>query len=308
MAALAEYWSHPPWLVAKWLEMYGAGEARALLETNNQPPPLILRANALKGTREELVNLLRDNGIDASLSTWSPQGILLRSASLVTRLPGFDSGRFQVQGEASQLVGFLLGPQPGERILDTCAAPGGKTTHIAELMGDEGEVTAADISITGLERITANARRLGLDSIKAWKTDFTKPLPPVLAAKPYDRVLVDAPCSGLGTLRSHPEIRWQRSDKDIARAAQLQSRILDRAAALLKPGGTLVYSTCTLTCEENENVIADFLANHQGFVLDEAAEYLPRQAKSLTQGRYFLALPHRHNTDGFFAARMRKIN
>jgi len=175
-------------------------------------------------------------------------------------------------------------------------------------MGDKGEVAAADISITGLEKITANARRLGLGSIKALKADFTKPLPPVLAAKSYDRVLVDAPCSGLGTLRSHPEIKWQRSEKDIERAAQLQGRILDRAAALLKPGGALVYSTCTLTCEENETVIADFLANHRGFVLDEATEYLPAQAKSLAQGRYFLALPQRHNTDGFFAARMRKVN
>jgi 16S rRNA (cytosine967-C5)-methyltransferase len=306
--ALAEYWSHPSWLVAKWLDMYGARETTALLDANNRPPPLMLRASALKGTRDELVNLFRDKGIDASPSTWSPQGILLRSPSLVSRLPGFESGRFQVQGEASQLVSFLLRPRRGERILDTCAAPGGKSTHIAELMEDEGEVTAVDSSITGLEKITANARRLGLYSIKAARADFTKPLPPALAAKPYDRVLVDAPCSGLGTLRSHPEIRWQRSEKDIARAAQLQKRILDRAAALLKPGGVLVYSTCTLTREENENMIADFLAKHQGFISDEAAQYLPEEAKSLAQGGYFLALPHRHNTDGFFAARMRKLN
>jgi 16S rRNA (cytosine967-C5)-methyltransferase len=118
---------------------------------------------------------------------------------------------------------------------------------------------------------------------------------------------VDAPCSGLGTLRLHPEIKWQRSEKDIARLAQLQRRFLTRAASLLRPGGTLVYSTCTLTREENESVIEYFLANHQEFVLDEAAEYLPEQAKSMARGRYFLALPHRHNTDGFFAARLRKV-
>jgi 16S rRNA (cytosine967-C5)-methyltransferase len=223
-------------------------------------------------------------------------------------LAGYESGRFQVQGEASQLVGFLLGPQPGERILDACAAPGGKTTHIAELMRDDGEVAAADISTAGLEKIAANARRLGLNAIKTLVADFDRPLPPNLAAQRYDRVLVDAPCSGLGTLRAHPEIKWQRDQKDVSRLAELQRRILQRAAALLKPGGVLVYSTCTLTCEENENVIDDFLARHHGFVLDEAAEYLPEQAQSLSKGRYFLALPQRHNTDGFFAARMRKVN
>ena len=147
---------------------------------------------------------------------------------------------------------------------------------------------------------------LGLRSIKTRAADFDKPFQQ-RAGELYYRVLVDAPCSGLGTLRSHPEIKWQRSEKDIARLAQLQRRLLTRAASLLRPRGTLVYSTCTLTREENESVIEDFLENHQRFVLDEAAEYLPEQAKSMARGRYFLALPHRHNTDGFFAARMRKV-
>jgi 16S rRNA (cytosine967-C5)-methyltransferase len=306
VAALAEYWAHPAWLVEKWFEMFGTEETIALLKANNQPAPLVLRANALKGTTEELIHLFRSNGIEALPTPRSPHGIVLQSRSPVSRLPGFSSGRFQVQGEASQLVAFLLGPQPGERVLDACAAPGGKTTHIAELMGDTGEVTAADISTTGLKKIAENAARLGLRSIKALAADFDKPLPPT-TKEPYDRILVDSPCSGLGTLRSHPEIKWQRSDKDIARLAGLQRRILTRAASLLKPNGILVYSTCTLTREENEIVINDFLARHQGFVLGEAEEYLPEQAKSMAQGRYFLALPHRHNTDGFFAARMRKV-
>ena len=306
LVAFAEYWSHPVWLVKKWLEMFGAEETTELLKASNQPAPMILRVNALKGTGEELFNLFRRQGIEAAPAPWSPQGIILQSRSLVGQLPGFDSGHFQVQGEASQLVAFLLGPQPGERVLDACAAPGGKTTHIAELMGDIGEVTATDISTTGLEKITENAGRLGLRSIKTMAADFDKPFQQ-RAREPYDRVLVDAPCSGLGTLRSHPEIKWQRGAKDIARLAQLQRRFLARAASLLRPRGILVYSTCTLTREENENVIEDFLANHQGFVLDEAAEYLPEQAKSMARDRYFLALPHRHNTDGFFAARMRKV-
>jgi 16S rRNA (cytosine967-C5)-methyltransferase len=306
VAAFAEYWSHPTWLVEKWFEMFGAEEAIALLKANNQPAPLVLRANALKGTTEELIQLFRSNGIEAVPTPRSPHGIILQSRSPVTRLPGFDSGRFQVQGEASQLVAFLLGPQPGERVLDACAAPGGKTTHMAEMMDDNGEITAADISTTGLKKIAENAGRLGLCSIKTLAADFDEPLPPTMK-EPYDRVLLDAPCSGLGTLRSHPEIKWQRSEKDIARLARLQRRMLTRAASLLKLGGTLVYSTCTLTREENESVVSDFLTHHQGFVLDQAAEYLPKQAKSMARGRYFLALPQRHNTDGFFAARMRKV-
>ena len=142
--------------------MFSAEETTALLKASNQPAPLILRANALKGTSEELFNLFRRHGIEAAPAPWSPQGIILQSRSLVGQLPGFDSGHFQVQGEASQLVAFLLGPQPGERILDACAAPGGKTTHIAELMGDIGEVTATDISTTGLKKIAENAGRLGI--------------------------------------------------------------------------------------------------------------------------------------------------
>jgi 16S rRNA (cytosine967-C5)-methyltransferase len=136
--------------------------------------------------------------------------------------------------------------------------------------------------------------------------DFDRPLPQSLK-EPYARILVDAPCSGLGTLRAHPEIRWHRVEKDIARLARLQGRILTRAASVLQSGGVLVYSTCTLTPEENEGVVEDFLANHVEFVLDDAAEYLPERAKDMASGRYLLALPHRHNTDGFFAARMRKV-
>ena len=161
------------------------------------------------------------------------------------------------------------------------------------------------IGAASQKKIAENCARLGLHSIKPSVVDFQKPVPKSMNI-PYDRILVDAPCSGLGTLRSHPEIKWQRRDKDIQRLGRLQKELVARAARLLKPGGILVYSTCTLTREENEAVVEHFLANHREFVLDDAGEYLPRQAKALVRGRYFLALPQRHNTDGFFAARMRK--
>ena len=305
--AIADYWSHPVWLVDKWREMFDAEETIALLKANNEPAPLVLRTNRLKETSEDLINLFHREGIDAFQAPWSPQGVILQSRSPVSLLPGLTAGRFQVQSEASQLVAHLLSPQPGERVLDACAAPGGKTTHIAELMGDEGVVMATDKSDAGLKKIIENVQRLGLRAIETLAADFDKPLPSVLQ-KTFDRILVDAPCAGLGTLRSHPEIKWQRGQQDIERLERLQRRILGRAATLLKAGGVLVYSTCTLTHEENEDVVQNFLAGHPDFVLDNAADYLPVQARSMAHGRYFLALPHRHNTDGFFAARMRKMN
>jgi 16S rRNA (cytosine967-C5)-methyltransferase len=213
---------------------------------------------------------------------------------------------FQVQGEASQLVSYLLSPQRGERILDACAAPGGKTTHIAELMTDTGEVIALDKSEKGIDKIRENAARLGLSSLRAAKADIRHPLPAEFRS-PYDRILVDAPCSALGTLRSHPEIKWHRNETDIKRLGHLQKQIIDQVAHYLKPGGVLVYSTCTLTKEENEDIVEDFLEHHEEFVLDDAAGYLSEKASSLIRGGYYMALPHRHNTDGFFASRMRKV-
>jgi len=203
------------------------------------------------------------------------------------------------------LVGLLLDPKPGERILDACAAPGGKATHLAELMGDHGEIIAGDISQRGIEKLRQNIRRLGLKSVQPVQADLSLELTGALAL-PYDRILADLPCSGLGTLRSHPEAKWYREAKDVARLSALQKKILDRLFSYLKPGGSVVYSTCTLTREENEAVVEGFLQRHKEFTLETAAEFLPESARHMVRGNYFLALPHRDGTDGFFAARMRK--
>lgn len=304
--ALAEYWSHPDWLVQDWIRYLGVDEIEELLRANNGEPPLVVRTNLLKGTRDEVLQLFQNEGIEAAPTSWSPQGITLHSRLPVDQLPGFSQGLFQVQGESSQLVTYLLAPKAGECILDTCAAPGGKTTHIAEVMHDTGRVVATDISQKGLEKIRENADRLALSSILPCHADASRALPEPLR-RPYDRILIDAPCSGLGTLRSHPEIKWQRMKSDIQRLARLQKKIISHVASHLKLGGVLVYSTCTLTEAENERVVEDFLARHKGFVLEDAAGYLPEQAQSLIRGSYFMALPHRHNSDGFFAARMRKV-
>ncbi len=302
---LSALWSHPDWLVKKWLEYFGREATEALLKANNAEPLLTLRANGLKGDREPLVEILGEKGFRAVPTPWSVQGIHLKASSVVDQLPGFQEGLFQIQGEASQLVGCLLDPQPGERVLDACAAPGGKTTHIAELMEDRGEIIAADVSARGLEKLKQNVQRLGLTSVRPFLVDVARGLTGVLAA-PYDRILVDAPCSGLGTLRSHPEAKWQKGEGDIQRLSRLQKKIVHRLSAYLKPGGILVYATCTLTREENEEVVEDFLDHQNDFVVESAGSYLPGAARQMAQGKYFLALPHKHNTDGFFAARMRK--
>ena len=303
---LATELSHPEWLVQRWLEEFGLSETRALMRANNERAPLVLRTNRLKCGRDELLARLRDHGIAATPTLLSPQGISVESSGNVENLPGFADGLFQIQGESSQLVAYLLAPSAGERILDACAAPGGKATHIAELMGDRGTVIALDNSPRGLDRIRENIARLNLQSLQVEHADAAQELSGDLTT-PYDRILVDAPCSGLGTLRSHPEIKWQRQPSDIRRLSALQAKILNRVAGYLKPNGVLVYATCTLTPEENQRLVETFLAKHEEFELEDAARYLPESAQPTVQRGFFQALPHRDNTDGFFAARMRKV-
>jgi 16S rRNA (cytosine967-C5)-methyltransferase len=203
------------------------------------------------------------------------------------------------------LVSYLLRPEPGERVLDACAAPGGKTTHLAELMQDRGEIVAGDISRRGLRKIEENAKRLGLSSIRTVLADAGKASR--ADAQPYDRIVVDAPCSGLGTLRSHPEIKWNRGEADLKRLTQVQQTILRSAAARLKPGGVLVYSTCTLTPDENGQIVHQFLGSSEHFILEDAGAYLPEGAQELVQDGCLLAWPHRHDTEGFFAARLTRV-
>ena len=306
VAGLAVTYSHPEWLVKRWIDEFGAEAAKTLMRANNERATLVLRVNYLKCTREKLLDRFLEAGIKAEATQWSPQGISVLSGPAVDKLPGFAEGYFQIQGEASQLVTYLVSPLSGERILDACAAPGGKSTHVGEFMKDEGELVAIDISARGIAKIRENAARLGLKSLRVLSADASAELADKFR-KPYDRVLVDAPCSGLGTLRGHPEIKWHRDENDIRRLSRLQSKILSRVAGYLKPGGALVYATCTLSREENEEIVESFLAHHKEFELEDAARYLPGQATHMVREKYFVALPHRDNTDGFFAARMRKV-
>ena len=300
-------YSHPEWLVKKWRQEFGLQSTINLMRANNEKAPLVIRVNPLRCSRERLLEAFSRAGISAAPTRCSPSGISVQSAGAVENFPGFSEGWFQVQGESSQLVALLLSPLPGERNLEACAAPGGKATHIAELMKNRGKLIAIDKSAPGLVKLRDNMTRLDITCIEAYRADAGRALDDSLSG-PYDRILVDAPCSGLGTLRAHPEIKWHRNQADIQRLSFLQSKILDRVAPCLKRGGTLVYATCTLTYEENEQNLEAFLVRHDEFELQDAARYLPNEARHMTKGKYFEALPHRDNTDGFFAARMKKVS
>ncbi|MCJ7663777.1 MAG: 16S rRNA (cytosine(967)-C(5))-methyltransferase RsmB, partial [Desulfobacterales bacterium] len=294
---------HPAWLVSQWVDQRGVEEAIALCEANNQFPPLTVRVNTLKGSREQVIQQLHNDGIEASPTLFSPVGLRIKNPPALASWGSLQQGWLQVQDEAAQLVSLILAPKPGERILDLCAAPGGKTTHLAELMEDQGEICAVDISPIKLQLVQENCQRLGISIVKPLALDATRPLP--FPAGSFDGCLADAPCTGLGTLRRHPEGKWRIKEQDILRLQEMQGQILRQAAPLVKQGGILVYSTCTLTAEENEGAIEAFLSEHKEFSLEHASGLLPRECEALVDAQgYLRTLPHRHGTDGFFAARM----
>lgn len=301
---LSVRYSHPRWLVERWLAMFGESETEALLQADNEPAPTTLRVNQRRGQRDALLESLSSAGVEARAGELSPVAVVVDGVA-PEQLPGFAEGLFSVQGEASQLVALLAAPHPGQRVLDACAAPGGKTTHLAECMDDQGEVVALDPHESGINRLRASAQRLGLTSIRALVADA---ITWVDDGNGFDCVLVDAPCSGLGTLRQHPEVRWRRTASDVVALAELQRQLLTRLAARVRPGGTLVYSTCTLTSEENDEVLRALLAESPQFVVEDPRAELPASARGLVGDDHILrTFPHRQAQDGFFAVRLRRF-
>lgn len=297
--------SQPEWLVAQWLDQLGFPETEALAEAASRQPPLTLRANTLRTTREGLLHLFANSGMPATPCCHSPHGIRMGGRHHVPTLPGYHDGLFAVQDEASQMVALLLDPQPGERVLDCCAAPGGKATHLAQLMANRGEVLATDISRAKLPLIREAAQRLGIDCLAAATVDLHRP--ETLPTGAFDRVLLDAPCSGLGVIRRNPEAKWRLTPDDILRLAAAQKAMCANAATTVKSGGILVYSTCSTSREENEMVVQDFLSHHPDYVLEDLKELFPDHRELFTAEGVFRAWPHRHGMDGFFAARMRRL-
>jgi 16S rRNA (cytosine967-C5)-methyltransferase len=303
-ASIAARHSHPAWLVKLWFSQIGEAETELLAEASSRQPPLTLRANTLATTREELLEKFAANGITAAPCRFSPFGLTVEGRHHIPGLPGFREGLFAVQDEASQLAGILLDPQPGERVLDTCAAPGGKATHLAQLMDNRGELLAMDVSGSKLPLIQEAAQRLGITIIRTRMADLLQT--GAFPSDAFDRVLLDAPCSGLGVIRRNPEAKWRLTPEDITRLAATQKVMLKNAIRMLRPGGVLLYSTCSTTLEENEDVVGDFLSRHPHYVLENLNEQFPDYRELFTEEGMFRAWPHRHGMDGFFSARIRK--
>ena len=299
--------SLPDWLAARWVQRFGATEAAALARAMNQIPPHTVRTNPCRGHRNTLLAELRERFPKARVCPLASDGITLGRGGSPAHDPAFLDGRFTIQDEASQAVVDLLAPRTGERILDACAAPGTKATAIAERVGAGGRVVGLDRHRGRLGLLVRDARRLGLRNLETLVDDASTPLRRDLAGQRFARILVDAPCSGIGTLRRHPDARWRIRPESLGRLARVQSALLTHVAPLLQPGGSLVYSTCSMAPEENEAVVSGFLERHKGFrVLSPERIPAPLRAVCGADGalRFF---PHRHDTDGFYAVRLERV-
>jgi 16S rRNA (cytosine967-C5)-methyltransferase len=295
--------SFPDWMIELWLRELGREATEKLSEWFNQPPTIDLRINPLQTTLETVEFALSEIGANISRLPFLPQALRLTGGiGSIQQLPGFAQGWWTVQDASAQLVSHLLAPQPGETIIDACAAPGGKTTHIAEIMGDKGQIWACDRDPKRLQQLTKNAQRLHLQSIQICTGDsrsFSQ------FSQKANRVLLDAPCSGLGTLQRHPDIRWRQTPEKAQELSGLQRELLEQTANWVKPGGVLVYSTCTLNSLENERVIDFFLATHPDWHIELPSPNSPASAFVLSSG-WIKILPHQHQMDGFFMVKLRK--
>lgn len=299
--------SHPLWLVQRWIEELGVEETVKTCVANNRIPALTLRTNTLKIRREELIEKLTEKEFVSAPTPFSDDGIVLKNGSAVSELPFMKEGFFVIQDEASQLVSLIMEPRPGEKILDACAAPGGKTTHIAQRMENRGEVYAFDLLQEKLKRIEEGCSRLGIKIVRTKIGNAVNALP-VPGEVKFDRVLADVPCSGFGTLRRNPDLKWRKAKEDIERLSDIQFSILKNLSRYVSEGGLLVYSTCTVFHEENEDVVERFLSEHRTFKLDSLVEVLPERCHFFIKKGYFKTFPPAGELDGFFAARLRKTS
>lgn len=296
--------SHPAWLIESWTRLWGEEETLALCQANNTVAPLALRVNRLQTSRERVIEELHREGITAEKTAYAPDGLIVREAGKSLRdTVAYRQGLFQVQDEASQMIARLVNPAAGETILDLCTGMGGKATHLAEIMENRGRIIAVDLRKSKLRQLQDLAKRLTVRIIEPVAADATIDLD-MVDHNSCNRVLVDVPCSGLGTLRRCPEIKWRLTPEVLRSNTRLQTKLLSRAGNYVKPGGRLIYSTCSIMPEENEEIVESFLAAHPEFHLIFPAGV----ARLLLDGRgYFRTFPHRHGTDGFFGAVMEKI-
>jgi 16S rRNA (cytosine967-C5)-methyltransferase len=295
------FYSHPTWLVKRWLNFFGKEQTEQLLVANNEKPSLILRVNTSKVSIGNFKELLNSVNLKFTDGKFIPEFIRMKTLSNIAEWEYFDKGYFSIQDESTGLPCLLLNVKPGQRVLDLCAAPGGKTAYLSNLMNNTGEIIAIDRYESRLKILDKNLKRLGATNIKLVEgnaLDYTD--------NNFDSILLDAPCSGLGTLSKKPDIKWKRDLSDVRNLSKLQYDLLKKAASLVKSGGSIVYSTCTIEPEENFEIIKKFLSDNNNFKLETANEYLPEQL--VDSNGCVQTYPHIHQIDGSFAARLVRIS
>jgi 16S rRNA (cytosine967-C5)-methyltransferase len=302
VARLGVLHGYPDWIVELWISQFGVAEAEQLCIWFDRSPSIDLRVNPLQSSIEQVTQQLETAGITVNRVLELPQTLRISgSIGKIEELPGFKNGNWTVQDTSAQLVSYLLDPQPGEVIIDACAAPGGKTTHIAELMQDKGQIWACDSKASRLKKLKQNQERLNLQSIQICEGD-SRNLPQF--KNTADRVLLDVPCSGLGTLHRHADARWRQTPDSVAKLTLIQQQLLDEAVIWVKPKGTLVYATCTLHPAENELAIAAFLSRHPDWEIAPPPPTFPQPLVS-SSGEIKI-LPHQFSLDGFFMVRLQR--
>ncbi len=301
---IAAFYSHPLWLVKKWIKIFGVEETMSLCSADNEIPPLTVRVNTLKTSREVLAQKLSDAGFTATPTNYSPDGIILiDSVGAIQNTNFFSKGFLRIQDEAAQLISYLINPNSADFVLDACAGTGGKATHLAAILKNNGRIIALDRNLEKIAELKIDAKRLGITIIETQQDNLSTGLPDSLKEK-FDHVLVDAPCSGLGTLRRNPEIKWRTNEKYLRNFSSAQKVILQNASMAVKKGGRLIYCTCSLLPEENENIVDDFLALNKKFSLCQPPATI--NPKLLDSRGFFYTYPHRHNMDGFFGAILKR--
>lgn len=298
----------PVWLVEKLQHFMPDADILDLGLSLQKSAPLDLRVNTILSKRSEVLEMLEQEGINAQATPYSPCGIRLAGKPAINRHALFLSGKIEVQDEGSQLLGYLLAPKRGEMVVDFCAGAGGKSLLLGALMNSKGRIYAFDVSEKRLNNLKPRFKRSGLSNLHIQRITNENDIKVKRLAGKIDRVLVDAPCSGLGTLRRNPDLKWRQSSQSIDELKAKQAAILAAAASLLKPGGRLVYATCSFIPEENQTVINEFLAAHPQFGLLNCAELLSQQKIPLDTGEFLQLFPKPHQTDGFFAAALTRNN
>ena len=297
----------PQWIVDRLLPQHDDDFIRRLGRALQDPAPLDLRVNTIRANRDTVLAGLNAGGIEAVAMPFSPIGIRVKGKPSINRHPLFTSGAIEVQDEGSQLLGYLLAPRRSDLVVDFCAGAGGKTLMMGALMHSQGRVYAFDVSQKRLDKLKPRLKRSGLSNLHPLVIAHENDTKVKRLAGKIDRVLVDAPCSGLGTLRRNPDLKFRQSPQSIAELVVKQAAILNAAARLVKPGGRLVYATCSLLAEENQDIIRAFLDTHPEFKALDCGELLRRQDINLDVGEQLQLWTHIHNTDGFFAAAMERI-